>query len=364
MDRPLPLSTLLSFALVAFTIEFDNEVEHQLPYRTSDGGGAASDPWLISMAMYFNFLQFVPEQGIAVRELERRIPTRPNWDGMRRWGYVFFAPDPGDLRPRPPQTEWLVRTTPQGHVFQEGMRRLLPEIEQRWSERFGDPTIEKLRRGLIALLRTLPGGLPDCMPILHYGLMSEGPAERGDSASESECGELPLPVLLARVLLGLTLEFEQDAQMSLAICSNIFRVLDTDGTLVRHIPALSGVSKDAIAMALGFLNKRGFIEVVSQEQARRGRLVLLTSAGIRMQSDYPLRLRIAEERCKARMGPEASSALRGALEGLGGDGTRNGSLLFQGLDPWPGSWRSKIKPPATLPHFPMVLHRGGFPDGS
>jgi DNA-binding MarR family transcriptional regulator len=171
-------------------------------------------------------------------------------------------------------------------------------------------------------------------------------------------------VLLARVLLGLTLEFEQDAQMSLAICSNIVRVLDPDETLVRHIPALSGVSKDAIAMALGFLEKRGFVEVVSQEQARRGRMVLLTSAGIQMQRDYPLRLRIAEERCKARMGPEASSALRGALESLGGDGTREGSPLFQGLDPRPEGWRAKVRPPSTLPHFPMVLHRGGFPDGS
>ncbi len=23
-----------------------------------------------------------------------------------------------------------------------------------------------------------------------------------------------------------------------------------------------------------------------------------------------------------------------------------------------------VRPPQTLPHFPMVLHRGGFPDGS
>ena len=31
----LPLSTLLSQALVAFTIEFDNEFEHQMPHRTT-----------------------------------------------------------------------------------------------------------------------------------------------------------------------------------------------------------------------------------------------------------------------------------------------------------------------------------------
>jgi hypothetical protein len=26
--------------------------------------------------------------------------------------------------------------------------------------------------------------------------------------------------------------------------------------------------------------------------------------------------------------------------------------------------RSSLRRPATLPHYPMVLHRGGFPDGS
>ncbi len=32
--------------------------------------------------------------------------------------------------------------------------------------------------------------------------------------------------------------------------------------------------------------------------------------------------------------------------------------------PYPDGWRAKVPKPATLPHFPMVLHRGGFPDGS
>jgi hypothetical protein len=33
MDGRLPLPTLLSHALVAFTIEFDNEFEHQVPHH-------------------------------------------------------------------------------------------------------------------------------------------------------------------------------------------------------------------------------------------------------------------------------------------------------------------------------------------
>ena len=35
-----------------------------------------------------------------------------------------------------------------------------------------------------------------------------------------------------------------------------------------------------------------------------------------------------------------------------------------GLQPYPDGWRAKVRAPETLPHHPMVLHRGGFPDGS
>lgn len=51
-DR-LPFPTLLSRALVAYTIEFDNEFEHQMPHRTADDGAtpaAPYTPWLTSAA--------------------------------------------------------------------------------------------------------------------------------------------------------------------------------------------------------------------------------------------------------------------------------------------------------------------------
>lgn len=48
---PLPLPALLSQVLVAFTIEADNELEHQLPHRTTRGPAAGSrrGPWLVSL---------------------------------------------------------------------------------------------------------------------------------------------------------------------------------------------------------------------------------------------------------------------------------------------------------------------------
>ena len=46
----LPLSALLSQALVAFTIEFDNEAERRMPHRTTNHGSTAfPGPWLVSL---------------------------------------------------------------------------------------------------------------------------------------------------------------------------------------------------------------------------------------------------------------------------------------------------------------------------
>ena len=41
-----------------------------------------------------------------------------------------------------------------------------------------------------------------------------------------------------------------------------------------------------------------------------------------------------------------------------------GSRLSKGLGPPPGGWQAAVRAKATLPQYPMVLHRGGFPDGS
>jgi hypothetical protein len=64
-------------------------------------------------------------------------------------------------------------------------------------------------------------------------------------------------VLLSRVLLAFAVEFEHESRLSLAIGASVLRVLDTDGVRVRDLPCLSGVSKEAIAMAMGILTKRG-----------------------------------------------------------------------------------------------------------
>jgi hypothetical protein len=87
MPDRFPLATLLSFAVVAFTIEFDNEAEHRLPHRTTTHGatpGSLPKPWLASLVMWENCLRHLPGQGMSVRELEQRArtpPISPAWNG-------------------------------------------------------------------------------------------------------------------------------------------------------------------------------------------------------------------------------------------------------------------------------------------
>jgi hypothetical protein len=90
----------------------------------------------------------------------------------------------------------------------------------------------------------------------------------------------------------------------------------------------------------------------------------LTEAGIAVQETYPRLLAKIEQEWKSRFGDATMRALRQASERVAGDPTRPDSLLMQSIKPYPGGWRSAVAAPSTLPHFPMVLHRGGYPDGS
>jgi hypothetical protein len=87
MNASIPLPTLRSHALVAFTIEFDNEAEGQIIHRTTKHGaspGSRQGPWLVSLVMWANCMQFIDKKGVAVRELESRAPgQRRIWRAWR-----------------------------------------------------------------------------------------------------------------------------------------------------------------------------------------------------------------------------------------------------------------------------------------
>ena len=117
-----PLPTPLSQLLIAFTIEFDNELDHRL--TAADVGRRLP----ISMVMWSNFLRFVGD-GITVGELPEAtgIPksrTLSTLGGLERWRYVFVTAKPTGAAPksqrdgwgsaRALKPEWFVRPTSVG----------------------------------------------------------------------------------------------------------------------------------------------------------------------------------------------------------------------------------------------------------
>jgi DNA-binding MarR family transcriptional regulator len=350
---PVPLTALLSPPLVAYTIEFDNEFEHQMPHRTTRHGatpGTARAPWLVSMVMWSNCMQYVPDEGIAVRDLARRarltnasmrlIVTRMGaW-----WGYLALRPDPA--RPRP---------TENGRRAQQIWRALAPVIENRFTERSGTRLIDELKGHLGAVAGRLDVALPDYLPVGDPRLEPAGPDEPAEG--------LLLPVLLSRVLLALALEFDRESPLPLAVCANVLRVLTEEGLAARDVPARAGVAKETVNSTLGRLSKSGHLVAGSGPDGGRARMVRLTPRGRAAQQRYYTLLETIERRWAERFGADRIRALRDTLERLAGDPAEPSALL-RGIEPYPDGWRASLPAPRTLPHYPLVLHRGGFPDGS
>jgi hypothetical protein len=350
----LPLPALLSQVLVAFTIEFDNEFEHQVPHRTTNHGatpGSRHVPWLVSRVMWSNFMRFVDEQGTTIRELQLRLrmPAKNMRIWVTRmsewWGYIVVE------KRIPPDA--VVVPTPGGRKAIQVWRTLENLIEKRWRDRLGGDPVDRLHERLSTIVGQIDSDLPDSLPILGYGLFSSAP----EPAEAAVSTRLSLPSLLSRVLLWFAIEFERGSEVSLAISANVLRLVGEEGTAVRDLPRMAAVSKEAIAMSVSFLSKRGYA-------ASGGKLLLLTSKGRSAQETYRQRVWAIEERWQAQFGSSAIGHLRESLEDLVGDPAAQRSPLFGGLDPYPDGWRASVPKPEGLPHYPMILHRGGFPDGS
>lgn len=353
----LPLPTLLSFAWVAFTIEVDNAFEARMPHRTTIGGSkGGGGPWLVSHAMWWNCMRYVDDTGLSVTELENLARTQTNLNGMIRWRYVSQEP----AATGSPQV-LVLKATGYGIQAREVWRALPEEVETRWRQRAGDATISELQESLAAVVPFLGGALPDCLPILGYGLKCAPVAQTlaGDLAEPIEPTWLPLQVSLARVLLAFTLESEELTGLSLAIGANVLRLVK-EPTPIRALPQLSGVSKEAVDMAIGYLEREELASITTEQ---RTRTLTLTRSGLKQRAAYEKTIWEVEATWRSRYGESTLTRLRKALERLL-LGTKGDEFLAAAVAPPPDGWRRLIKPPATLPWQPMVLHRGGYPDGS
>jgi DNA-binding MarR family transcriptional regulator len=167
--------------------------------------------------------------------------------------------------------------------------------------------------------------------------------------------------LLSRVLLAFALQYEREPGPSLAISANVLRVLTADGVRTKDLPAAGGVSRPAVEMALGVMANAGLVTEGPDPAGGRFRVTRLTPRGVLARDEYrPLTADI-EADWRSAFGPDRITALRAALEPLAGG---DHPSLYAGLEPYPDNWRAKVPRPAALPQYPMILHRGGFPDGS
>jgi hypothetical protein len=360
------LSTDLSRVLVALTIELDNEFER----RFAEVGGGAR---VTSLVMWSNFLRFVGD-GITVGELPtsaglpkpRMLSTL---GGMERWRYVFVAPEAADRPPkkkrdgwgsaRALRSDWVVRPTPAGRRAAEIWPALFGDVERRWEERFGADAVDGLRSALRTIVGRLDGRLPEYLPIV--GSANGMAAELSPTEETVEPGG-HLSSLMSQALLDYTLDFERESELSLPLSANFVRVLDEAGAPVKDLPVTAGVSKEATAMALTFLAKNGYLVVEGASAATK--VARLTRRGREVQErSHRLHSEVENRR--------ATAQLRGSLQHV----LAKQSQLSQGLRPHPDGWRARKPyleqaealvedPVARLPHYPMVLHRGGWPDGS
>ncbi|HEX4746297.1 MAG TPA: hypothetical protein VFU99_05375 [Gaiellaceae bacterium] len=367
----MPLSTLLSQVLVAHTIELDNEFER----RFVQGGGGAR---VTSLVMWSNLLRFVGD-GITVGDLQavtglQKARVLSTVGGVERWRYVELlggGSSAGGVRDgfgsaRGLRTDSVVRLTDAGRRAAEIWPELLREIESRWRARFGAADIDELAATLRDVVRSVEVDLPEYLPILGTanGMALDIP-ERKPRGSRRD---LELVALLAQALMAYTLEFEAEAALSLALDANVLRVLDDDGVDARQVSRRAGISPEGTAMALTFLAKTDY--VVVEGASRTTALVRSTTAGRDLRARHSALHAQIEDAWRARHGSEVVSRLSVLLGAV-----LEHPALADGLRPPPGGWRGSPKyrsrtealiadPHAGLPHAPMVLHRGGWPDGS
>jgi DNA-binding MarR family transcriptional regulator len=349
----LDVPARLSQVLTAFIIECDNEFEHRMPHRTTRYGSSGDlrhPPWLVSMAMWANCLRFVPPGGIEAGELAGRarltgasmqlVLTRMS----RWWGYLTVAPGAAARR--------VVTPTRAGRQAQEVWAPLAGEVEERWRERFGRGAIDDLRAALGPAIAGLDAALPDFLPVGEPQL-APGP---------EDAAGLDLPGLLSKVLLALALDFGRQSALALgiytshgpdrlAISASVLRVLHDGGTRVRDLPAATGVAQMTIGTWLGSLAEHRYLTVGPDPAGGRFKVARLTPRGQDARDAY-LRWAAADGAVAG------AAALRDALAAL------DLGALLSGTAPYPDGWRARVRRPATLPHYPVISPRGGFPDGS
>lgn len=353
MPAPVPLSTLLSWTWIAFSMEADNLFEE----RSAPHRGRA---FRISLACWTNALRAIPSEGITVAALYEQTGAASNLGGLERWGWVTVG-DPAVARRagfgtlRGLRADTIIRPSRLGAYARRTWPSVLDQVDVKWRTRFGAEPVDDLYRVLGTMnagssRSRLPWSPPEVHPSDGFLTHVIAPSPKGGP----EEVEPPLAALLGRAIIELTLNHEAASVTSLPLAANALRAIEPAGTRQRDLPERAGISKEAVAMAVGYL-RRHALATGSGAQA-----IVLTAEGQKARADYETHVAAPDD-----------PPLRCALEAI----LARRDALSAGLVPPAGCWRAAptyrrqtdrllADPIAALPWHPMVLHRGGWPDGS
>lgn len=391
---------MMSRLLVAYTMEFDNEVERRLPHRTSRGPAAGREgvPWLISQPMWANFLDLLDDPA----PLSSLPAELVNVGGLQRWGYITVGPGP----------DGVVTLTPNGVAAQRIFREVSSSTDARWTDRFGigvatasapaDPALPRhlpmstVSRPAVSTLprfispisrsgagvpmraRTAIPTSPDAATRNASGAAVSGVSEvatrnvrdpavaiaspvgaGSDSPLAAGGQDAPLSTLLAQELMRFTAALGARSRIPMGLGSNVLRVLASGACRTRDLPVLAGISREAADGSLKALLRA---EAVTLSDGS----ATLTEHGQSTWQAYHEALTEVDGQWR-----DARPAWGTALEATLGQHDK----LVEAVTPHPEGWRAHPpyarltrtmleNPAANLPAYPMVSHRGGFPDGS
>ncbi len=104
------------------------------------------------------------------------------------------------------------------------------------------------------------------------------------SASDADMnafeGSRPLVALLGQTLTELTIDYESRAEASAAVTANVLRVVGTGIVAIGDLPTRTGLSREGITMAVGFMERTGLAT------SAPGRLISLSPKGALVLDGY------------------------------------------------------------------------------
>lgn len=303
----VPLTTLLSWAWIAQVMEIDNAVEA----AASEHVGRA---FKISLPMWANGLRLIGEGGVTVAQLRSRAGAACNLGGLERWGWISVGDGPGRRAGYGTRSgsrgDTVIALTRAGRYARRLFREKVGMVEQRWRDRFGAQLVDTPRDLLARGSETLPWSPPEVHP-------SDGFVTHVTSGEHTP-QDVPPVVLLGQRRTERTIGQESRSAVSLPLAANLLRALDRDHVAVRDLPARTGLSKEAIAMAVGNLGRRHLASIGTD------RTVCLTRRGLDALHSYGENSREDGD----------GSDLRGALEAA----LHQTDALAAGLEPPDGCW--------------------------